>query len=76
MSNDLKNAKIIRVTLTVDYLVDTDRVTQFGTWLTDFPLHQSHAARDWWELGNSRRYVSHQILSVDEAFEGVPNAQT
>jgi hypothetical protein len=68
MCIDLNNAKIIRVTLTVDYLVDTDRVTQLETWLTDFPLHQSHAARDWWRLGNSKRYVSHQVLSVREAY--------
>ena len=74
MSNDLENVKVIRVTSTVDYLVDPDEVTEMEGWLTNFPLHRHHAARDWRELGNSKRYVSHQILSVDEAFgEGDPD---
>lgn len=62
--------KIVRLTLTVDYLVhDTPRMGDvLKEWFTDprYPLSHLHAYRDGSKIGYSEKVLSYKVLTPEE----------
>lgn len=77
MSNEKQQptARILRVTLTVDYYIEEhehrpiDEIAK--DWFVDFPETRggflaAHAYRDGSEIGNSKRYIKHEEVRNHE----------
>ena len=65
--------KIIRVTTTTDYFVEefpNGQTSINGStikevvkeWFEDYPIEQSHATRDSYRIGNSRKVIKTEIV--------------